>query len=104
MTDQPADSGSEKLSISFPPGTRAELKALVDSGATPSVSAFVAEAVTDRLRRERFERKIAALMGGDSLPAEAIEWACRTLGATPEQTAAMHAKFGVKPHRESVAS
>jgi Arc/MetJ-type ribon-helix-helix transcriptional regulator len=103
VTDQP-EAGSEKLSISFPPGTRAELKALVDSGAIPSVSAFVAEAVTERLRRERFERKIAALMGGDTLPAEAIEWACRALGATPEQTAAMHAKFGAKPGQQSVAS
>jgi Arc/MetJ-type ribon-helix-helix transcriptional regulator len=101
VTEQPS---SEKLSISFPAGTRDQLKALVDSGAIPSVSAFVSEAVTERLRRDRFDRKIGALMGAGPLPAEAIDWACRTLGATPEQTAAMHAKFGANGTQESVAS
>jgi len=101
MSEQP---GSEKLSISFPSGTRDQLRALVDSGAIPSVSAFVSEAVTERLRRDRFDRKIAALMGAAPLPADAIDWACRIVGATPEQTAAMHATFGADGTPASAAS
>jgi Arc/MetJ-type ribon-helix-helix transcriptional regulator len=104
MTEQDPDTGSDKMSISFPRGTRDELKALVESGTAPSVSAFVAEAVTERLRRERFDRKIGALMRSGPLPDEAIDWACQSLGATPEQTVAMHARFGAPGGQESVTS
>jgi hypothetical protein len=104
MTDQESPSGSEKLSISFPAGTKDELKALVASGAIPSVSAFVSEAVTERLRRDRFDAKIMALRGGQPFPPEAIEWACKTLGATTDQTAEMLARYATRTGQESRAS
>lgn len=96
MTEQEPEAGSDKMSISFPAGTRAALRAAVARGAAPTVSALVADAVAERLQRESFHQKIMTLRGGEPFDAAAIDWACRALGASPDQTAAMHAKLGAQ--------
>jgi hypothetical protein len=104
MTGQGPDAGSDKMSISFPRGTRDALKAAVARGAAPNVSALVADAVAERLQRESFHQRIMAARGGRPFDAEAIDWACKALGATPEQTAAMHEKLGAGSSADRAAS
>jgi Arc/MetJ-type ribon-helix-helix transcriptional regulator len=87
---EPAGSEYVKLSVSLPADAAADLRAAVEHGAAPSVSAFVAAAVEERLRRAETLRRIADLSGGTPLPADAVAWARRTLGvrdATPGQVA-----------------
>ncbi len=104
MTNPKPTGGSDKISISFPPGTRAVLQAVVAAGGAQSVSAFVADAVAQRLQREAFIKKIMELRDDQPLDPAGIDWACELLGATPEQAAAVHARFGPSSSTGQVAS
>ena len=77
----PEPTGTDKISVSLPRGTRAALEAAVAAGAAPSVSALVASAVDDRLARERTHRWIMDRRGGRPIDPAAMAWARQVCGA-----------------------
>lgn len=103
MGEQP-EPGSDRVTVSMPRGYKAALEARVEAGEATSVSAFVADAVKERLARGSLHERIMALRGGRPFDTQALEWACRAVGATAEQADMVRARLGNGPASDQVAS
>ncbi len=76
---------AERISVTLPPDLVADARGAVAAGAADSMSAFVADAVRSRLRRDRDLAALARVLGGPP-PREAIDAVRRNLGLPPEPT------------------
>lgn len=79
----------EKITISVDPQVVAEARAAVAAGAAASVSAYVAEATTQRADRERSARALLDRLGPFS--GEALGWASDVLSDDTGDADAMRA-------------
>jgi len=72
-----------KIAVSLPDEVVATAKQAVRQGRAASVSAFVADAITDRERRESLATLVADILAQDGEPSGAdYAWADRALGMT----------------------
>ena len=71
---------SERVTVTMPADQAEAVRRLVDSGNAESVSSYVSEAVRSRLARDQALLALESRFGRP--PAEALDWARRTLGAT----------------------
>lgn len=77
---------SERVTVTMPSEQAEAVRKLVDAGGAQSVSAYVAEAVRDRLARDEALHQLERRFGRP--PAEALAWARRTLGVEIREAAA----------------
>lgn len=73
---------TERVTVSLPADVAAATRHAVESGNAPSVSAYVAGAVQDRLAREHGLAELANFFGGPP-PAEALGAVRRDFGLPP---------------------
>lgn len=76
---------AERISVTLPPDLVAEARGAVAAGAADSMSAFVADALRSRLRRDRDLAALVRVFGGPP-PREVIDAVRRDLGLPPEPT------------------
>ncbi|MFC4949366.1 hypothetical protein [Pseudonocardia sp. GCM10023141] len=74
---------TERVTVSLPAELLAEARTAVGRGAAPSISAYIAEAVSARQLRDRSLATLADLYGGPPPPAE-LEHARETLRLLPQ--------------------
>lgn len=55
---------AERITVSLPPDVLAGVRGAVDAGAAESLSAFVADALRDRLSRTQALAELARVLGG----------------------------------------
>ena len=77
---------SERVTVSLPADVLAEARDAVRRGSAPSLSAYVAEALVARQRRERSLATLADLYGGPP-PADELAAARQTLRLVPPAAA-----------------
>ncbi|HXV92395.1 MAG TPA: hypothetical protein VD813_03780 [Pseudonocardia sp.] len=77
---------TERVTVSLPADLLAEAREAVRRGVAPSISAYVAEAVAARQRRDRSLTTLANLYGGPP-PPDALAAARRTLRLVPPAAA-----------------
>ena len=73
---------AERISVTLPPDVIADARDAVAAGAAESMSAYVAEAMRSRLRRDRDLADLARVLGGPP-PRDAIDAVRRDLGLPP---------------------
>lgn len=71
---------NERVTVSMAPEQAERLRRTVAAGGGESLSAYVSEAVRQRLAREEGLTLLENLMGGPPADADAIAWAHRALG------------------------
>ncbi len=65
---------NERVTVSLPAELVAEARRAVETGAAPSVSSYVADALSAKAARERALADLERVCGGPP-PAEALAWA-----------------------------
>jgi antitoxin ParD1/3/4 len=80
----------ERVTVTMPAEQAERLRRVVASGAAGSVSAYVADAVRDRLARDEALAKLHDAWG--ELPDEALIWARRTLGVSSGEPSTIEPK------------
>ncbi|HEY3688459.1 MAG TPA: hypothetical protein VGL93_35805 [Streptosporangiaceae bacterium] len=71
---------SERVTVSMTPEQAERLRRTVAAGAAESLSAYVSEAVRQRLARDEGLAMLEKVMGGPPADEDAITWARRALG------------------------
>jgi antitoxin ParD1/3/4 len=71
---------SERVTVTMPAEEATQLRRAVEAGGAESVSAYVAEAVRERLARDRAVGKLVQVTGGPPSDDAALTWARRALG------------------------
>jgi antitoxin ParD1/3/4 len=71
---------SERVTVTMPAEEATQLRLAVEAGGAESVSAYVAEAIRERLARDRALGRLAQVTGGPPSDDDALSWARRALG------------------------
>ncbi|HYZ09941.1 MAG TPA: ribbon-helix-helix domain-containing protein [Pseudonocardiaceae bacterium] len=73
---------AERVTVSLPPELLADARNAVNSGAADSLSAFVADALRESLKKAHALAELERVLGGPP-PPEALDAVRRTLGLDP---------------------
>lgn len=76
----PPDMRSERVTVTMTAEQAERLRRTVAAGGAESVSAYVADAIAERLDRDEGLARLESLMGGPPSDQKAIAWAHRVLG------------------------
>lgn len=75
----PEESGYEKLAVTMPRQTVGRARARVKAGDAKSLSAFVSQAVEEKLERDRLQDVLDEIFGEQPMTDEEREWADRLI-------------------------